>query len=348
MSSGLYKTEMDPQIATEAAKHLSSILILDVPPGSQIAIDGRSFIASEKFKGFKLIPPGVHLVLSRNANQSAAAPVSFFVVFECSNILVKRWNEKREQLESLEDLDQEERLKLGVRNFDFDDGMAPYDLSLLPQWRKLSRLIDSNVVSKIMNGAPHISVAEEAQHQSAISPQSTVVSYTNIPLLIKRSGCSAAELSALNLDKTDELVESIKYKYLGNWKDMLGEIQFAFVAFMFGQSLMGLEQWKRLIHFILGCFSIPEELAPMFQEALRVLRHQIEFVILQDPTAADILADSFLKRDLVEFIVEMIESPVDSGIKRECSRMKNILVQKLGWEIGIEEGGEFAPVVVRL
>jgi A1 cistron-splicing factor AAR2 len=60
-----------------------------------------------------------------------------------------------------------------------------------------------------------------------------------LPRLVKVAGATAAELTALNLDKTPLLEELIVSRYGGQDDAILGELQFAFVAFVFGQSLDG-------------------------------------------------------------------------------------------------------------
>lgn len=53
------------------------------------------------------------------------------------------------------------------------------------------------------------------------------------------AGISAAELTALNLDKSALLETVVAQQYAGRFDDLLGELQFAFVAFVFGQSVDG-------------------------------------------------------------------------------------------------------------
>lgn len=51
-------------------------------------------------------------------------------------------------------------------------------------------------------------------------------------------GMSPQQLTALNLDKTC-LLRDILQKHLSNADDLLGELQFSFLAFLMGQSLEG-------------------------------------------------------------------------------------------------------------
>ncbi|CAJ2653164.1 unnamed protein product [Trifolium pratense] len=64
---------------------------------------------------------------------------------------------------------------------------------------------------------------------------------------------SAQELSSLNHDKT-QLLETLLEKNYGGSEDLLlGELQFAFIAFLMGQSLEAFLQWKSWLIFLFGC-----------------------------------------------------------------------------------------------
>ena len=77
--------------------------------------------------------------------------------------------------------------------------------------------------------------------------------YTRLPgRLLKQRGLTAAELTAANLDKSAALLAAVGQRYgsgsscgsLSCMEGLLGELQFAFAAFVFGQSLDGFSQVK--------------------------------------------------------------------------------------------------------
>ena len=47
------------------------------------------------------------------------------------------------------------------------------------------------------------------------------------------------QLTALNLDKTGMLLQVLQKHYGGSGEELLGELQFSFLAFLMGQSLEG-------------------------------------------------------------------------------------------------------------
>lgn len=53
---------MDPETAKKYINKLGVLLCLDVPLGVEFGIDYMLWEVGEKFKGVKLIPPGIHYV----------------------------------------------------------------------------------------------------------------------------------------------------------------------------------------------------------------------------------------------------------------------------------------------
>ena len=371
--TGLYETKMDQATALRATEHLSTVLLLDVPAGTQFGLDGQCFVVGEKFRGVKMIHPGVHFLSTNNTSQSCiSAPVSFFCFFDRQSILVRQWNPETEQLEEFQDVDQEERLRQGVRRFEFDDGLAPWNASHWSQWKTLSGWITQQTRDRIMNGLTLISVAEEARGTEGLSrsvpseaalieqleknadqvQQGQKLNYKEFPALIKEQGCQASELSAMNLDKTGKLSAILRDCYGNDWKQLLGEMQFAFVVFFFGQSLQSLEQWKLMLHLLLGCFDGACTFPELFSHFLKALRHQLQFLLRNDneslDEAAELLSNSFLKADLTEFIrCEMAEdSGLSDAVRKECTRLASLVLEKLQWNLEDVEDGEYAPTVV--
>lgn len=56
---------MDPDIALKLFEDGATLFFLDVPLGSEFGIDFNSWRTGEKFKGVKMIPPGLHYIYYR-------------------------------------------------------------------------------------------------------------------------------------------------------------------------------------------------------------------------------------------------------------------------------------------
>ena len=57
--------------------------------------------------------------------------------------------------------------------------------------------------------------------------------------MLQVPGVTGAHLSALNLDKSMLLEQLLQQHYRRDGRQLLGELQFAFLAFLMGQSLEG-------------------------------------------------------------------------------------------------------------
>ena len=154
-----------------------------MPTGTIVGIDHRSFIAGPNFKGVKMIPAGgVHFVATnasgrRKDEASSSSPSSsshigptnffFFHASEPGAVIVRRWSVEHEVLVPLNDEDEEARYAAGVRNFDFDAGLAPYDLGSLALWRSLTRFISQKTTARVAppgsSGIVAMSVVAEAE-----------------------------------------------------------------------------------------------------------------------------------------------------------------------------------------
>ena len=56
---------MDQSTAQQLFDVGAMLVLLDVPPETEIGIDMHSWQTGEKFKGIKMIPPGIHFIYFR-------------------------------------------------------------------------------------------------------------------------------------------------------------------------------------------------------------------------------------------------------------------------------------------
>lgn len=57
--------EMDQDLAKRLLVEGATFVFLDVPIGTQFGIDMKSWSTGTKFRGVKMIPPGIHFVYFR-------------------------------------------------------------------------------------------------------------------------------------------------------------------------------------------------------------------------------------------------------------------------------------------
>jgi len=85
---------------------MARLIILDIPSGVTFGIDAFSFTIGIKFRGVRLIPPGLHYCHysvgggdEQQSNGFGGRHGFFFAAREADDIIVWRWNNSLEDLE---------------------------------------------------------------------------------------------------------------------------------------------------------------------------------------------------------------------------------------------------------
>ncbi|EXB66973.1 hypothetical protein L484_004898 [Morus notabilis] len=386
---------MDPEMALELVKHGAMLLLLDVPQYTIVGIDTQVFTVGPAFKGVKMIPPGPHFVFYSSSSRDGkefSPIIGFFCHVGASEIIVRKWDQQDEKLVKVSE-EEEERYSEAVRSLEFDKHLGPYNLRQYADWTRLSNYITKSVIERIEPIGGEITVANEPamikntpktamekalDEQLKSSKCSTSIDksqlrgcyYTSIPRVIKRKGAQGHELTFLNLDKT-QLLESLLIKDYGGSEDLLlGELQFAFVAFLMGQSLEAFLQWKSLVSLLFECTEAPfHTRSQLFVKFIKVIYFQLKYGLQKDSpdttgAAAALLDDSWFSADsflhhLFKDFFSLVQdaSVVDGDLLSWTRRLQELLEKTLGWEfqqksavdgIYFEEDDEFAPVVEML
>lgn len=130
---------MDQQTALKLFEKGGVFVFLNVPEGTVFGIDMKSWNTGEKFRGVKMIPPGVHYIFYSAANDSGdvAPRTGFFHNFRPSEMLVKKWDEKLEGM-SEEPVSEEEIVRLKDNIKSLDGFLGPYPYNIHERWKTLS------------------------------------------------------------------------------------------------------------------------------------------------------------------------------------------------------------------
>lgn len=204
-------------------------------------------------------------------------------------VLVLRWNTDTEQFDNLNVQEPEEadRYRAGVLRFEFDATLGSYpfaDDGMRLAWRGLTSHISPHVLftleplGKLMRShSKPLSAREQAQLQPASSEtwplsqdqdqgQSPIAAtststmtntyYTPIPKYFPTEdglGMDPAMRTKLHLDKTAMLEFLTRNRFQGDMAFILGEMQFAFLSFLLGQSFESFDQWKALVQLLCSC-----------------------------------------------------------------------------------------------
>jgi A1 cistron-splicing factor AAR2 len=288
---------MQEQIPQELAQKLfeqgAILILLDLPSHLQLdfGVDFNSWQTGPKFKGLKLIPPGLHYIhySIQSKQQGQALSVAeqslksgFFHEFKSGELMVRKWNPDQEIFTEI--YDQEELARFRCNILEFDQFLGPYPLVADPstgnrntyqEWLSLSKHISSTVLTKILPEgyciySMHMTskfsdVPDERLKDVQPSTQTLHqerLHFTDFDL--KKSfpqGAAGQELSNYARDKS-WLLESLLSNYPATQSSsnhetsetfLLGELELSFVLFLVAQVFDGFEQWKALIH--LFCYS---------------------------------------------------------------------------------------------
>ncbi|XP_058748101.1 uncharacterized protein LOC131620930 [Vicia villosa] len=381
---------MDSQTALELVKNGATLLFLDVPQYTLVAIDTQMFSVGPAFKGIKMIPPGTHFVYYSSSTRDGkefSPTIGFFIDVGSSEVIVRKWDQQEERLVKVSE-EEDERYSHAVRNMEFDRQLGPYNLSHCEDWKRLSNFITKSIINRLEPYGGEISVEcendvfrnthktpmEEALDKKLnIGNSGTSVGkfqrkgcyYTSIPRVVKCKGISGQELTSLNLDKTHLLETLLASSYGGSEDLLLGELQFAFIAFLMGQSLEAFFQWKSLVSLLFGCTEAPfHTRTRLFTKFIKVIYYQLKYGLQKDrkdDTGPPLLDDSWLSTDSFlhhlckDFFSLMLDgSVVDGDLLKWTRKFKDLLESNLGWEfqqssavdgLYFDENDEFAPVV---
>ncbi|KAG5052955.1 hypothetical protein JHK87_005153 [Glycine soja] len=384
---------MDPGTALELVKHGVTLLFLDVPQYTLVAVGTQMFSVGPTFKGIKMIPPGIHFVYYSSSSRDGkefSPIIGFFIDAGPSEVIVRKWDQQDERLIKLSE-EEEERYSQAVKNLEFDRQLGPYNLSHYEDWKRLSNFITKSVIERlepiggeitveceneIVRNTTKMPMEEAIDKQLKVGNSATSVGksprkgcyYTSIPRVVKCKGISGQELTSLNLDKT-QLLETLLAKDYGDSEDLLlGELQFAFIAFLMGQSLEAFLQWKSLVSLLFGCTEAYLCFHLCFVRCLfGYVAYGYQTLIdydHMDETGSALLddswlsADSFLHHLCKDFFSSLLDgSVVDGDLLNWTRKFKELLERNLGWEfqqgsavdgIYFEENDEYAPVVEML
>ncbi|KAI9327977.1 A1 cistron-splicing factor [Obelidium mucronatum] len=385
------------------------LVLLDAPVDISFGIDLNEWQTGPRFKGLKLIPPGLHFVHYSSKNSSTGETgirTGFFKFFASKEIYVTQWDKAEEDLldDSVLDKDQIERIKYNILQFEPNLGAYPliphpqqplptYQKwlrltnyisqpllsSLLPTSKKVSSLVsvsrfsdlDDSILSTAGVAAPGVEkdgdmVMEKEQQQQQQNQNLQHLVSLNIqftPIDLKRSFPSNAtpqERTKYSLDKSYLLNHVLKTFYKGDFKLLLGELQFSFILFLVGQVYDGLEQWKCLVQLLCSAKeATTSATGGLYYEFLGVLHAQLQecpedfFVdalsssnflrvaivelvsTLRDPDTVDRLPNVQMEKrvtQFVELVTERFQWDLEEAVKEK-------------WDADETEEGEYAPMV---
>lgn len=372
---------MDQNTAQTLLTQGAKLILLDVPTGTDIGIDMKSWNTGNNFKGIKMIPPGVHFVHYSAVNKlgEMAPRIGFFHDFKEYEFLVRKWDSKEEDI-SLESIPEEtiERLKDNLK--ELDRYLGPYPYEIWKQWKELSSRITESLVTRCSPLCGYVRSALELENCSdALRPRGgesnskrrrsgrltmedkeeellpnlkpkpgTELRLTEIPDKHYPDDATPSEITRHSLDSS-YVIHTI-LKKLREPVEIIGEMQLTFVCFLVGQSLDAFEQWKKLVTLICGVDKAIPQYRSIYMEFLQIL--EIELLYVPEEVLCDIVAsNNFVYHNLCKLFGNIeSNSEVDGRLKSYAKRLQDRLTAKFLWDFSnlLEETDDEAPVIVTL
>ncbi|KAI8063297.1 A1 cistron-splicing factor [Gongronella butleri] len=378
---------MDQDTANQLFEVGGKLLFLNAPSNLEFGIDYNAWTIGPRFKGVKLIPPGLHFIYYSSTSKEGTQGLrtGFFKYFDPSDVVVREWNPAIEDLYDETHIDpaQIERYKINIREFDVN--MGPYPLepaSYYQRWQRLTRYITPGLVRRVLpnNGkVSHLPPGEPVHpEQQQTQQQQTLRTPTDenedeavplqrrgrgqalekeegmefTPFDLRQSfptGASAAQITRWSMDKSWLAQDLLHSVYHDDHRLLLGEFQLAFVCLLMAQNFSGFQHWKQVVHLLCSCHELLEQKPTLFVDFIDVLEDQLE------ECPIDFFRDILSENNFIASMLKNLHSALPGAgtdLNRRFDQLTRFIEKRFNWEIDTGdddlEDDEDAPVIVDL
>ncbi|KAM4695077.1 protein AAR2 homolog [Discoglossus pictus] len=373
-------SEMDPELARELFFKGATLVILGVPEGTEFGIDSNSWQVGPRFRGVKMVPPGVHFmhysVIRKGGNPGESGPRSgVFLHLEQSDIRLMRWDCQEEEIIQASKEDAE-RLRDELTSL--DPFLGPYPYESLRRWISLSSHIRKETVQKLQPvcgtifSFPEVLPVEQmtntedrARHNlprydtecqsykegmarlpEMKQKEGTEIRFSKLPSKMYPENATPAQVTQHSMDLSYALGKLMDTYYPGQPIQLLGELQFSFVCFLLGNVYEGFEQWKNLLNLLCRAENFSLQHPKLYVEVISVLYHQLAQVP-KDFFIDIVSQDNFLTSTL-QVLFSFLCSPLaDPTLRKKAVRFRGHLTKTFQWDFE-EEPADCAPLLVQL
>ncbi|KAL3279179.1 hypothetical protein HHI36_016692 [Cryptolaemus montrouzieri] len=377
---------MNQDLAKKLFEEGGVLIFLGVPVGTEFGIDFKSWNTDERFRGIKMIPPGIHYIFySATSSTGDISPRSgFFHNFQRGEIVLRKWDMDKEDMSDKLGTDEE------ISNFRhnlkaMDNFLGPYPYDIYEKWINLIENVTGNLVSQLI---PHSGIVRSALELEGCSDadrprvDKNGISTSNfkkkkrmrlssssaedaedqlLPIMKAKSGTALRSTEfpekhypegSTPSDITQHSLDSsyVLENMISKYKepsDIIGELQFSFICFLVGHSLEAFEQWKRLINLFCSCEVAITKYRRLYDLLLNTLKLQVTEI--PEEFLADIVSNNnFFYMKVRDLFRNIQSSNVDGNLKSKMNRFKEYLTETYNWNFEhLEwEEDEDAPVVV--
>ncbi|XP_053991724.1 protein AAR2 homolog [Hylaeus volcanicus] len=188
---------------------------------------------------------------------------------------------------------------------------------------------------------------QKLEHNDAFRfVHSNTLFFLEVPKLKLPANAPGHVKTCMMHDNSSILETILVDKLQGEWEQILGEIQFAFVCFLLGKNYDAFEQWKRLIILLSSCDTASQTYIDLFAGYLRVLHNQL-LQVPNDFFHESVLSNNFFIQSLGN-ICEICEGEnVPQKLQKRVAFIKKAIVEKFHTSLTeILQLHEDAPLIV--
>ncbi|XP_036961389.1 protein AAR2 homolog isoform X1 [Acanthopagrus latus] len=373
--------DMDPDVARRLFEEGAFLVLLGVPQGTELGIDCKSWQVGPRFKGVKMIPPGIHFLHYCSANPPSCGgeigpKTGLFLTLKPREILLANWDPKTEDLDFSASQNEEEVSRIRASLRDLDPFLGPYPYEVMRKWVSLTDRLSQEVASSLQPLSGRVCAfsdvvpvvdfrhtkdrEEQPRNDTACQSmkegldrlprmkhrEGTELRFSTIPEKNYPPGATPAEITQCSMDLSYALETVLEKNHRLQPLNLLGELQFAFVCFLIGNVYEGFEHWKRLLVLLCRAEEAMRERKELYLGLIAVLYHQLG-EIPPDFFVDIVSQDNFLTSTLQDFFQFASGPGVDGTLRKRAEKFKAHLTKKFRWDFDADLD-DCAPVVVEL
>lgn len=276
---------MDPDVARGLFEEGAILVLLDVPQGTELGIDCKSWLVGPRFRGVKMIPPGLHFLHYCSVNSPSCGgeigpKTGLFLTLKPREILLAKWDRKEEDLDFSDSNNQEEVNRIRGTLQELDPFLGPYPYEVMRKWVSLTDHISEELATNLQPLSGRVCAfsdvipelqfrhtkdrAEQPRNDTACQSmregldrlpkmkqrEGTELRFSVIPKKTYPPGASPAEITKCSMDLSYALETVLKKKYEQQPLNLLGMCyahQYIIESYLFWQK-------KNVYNF----FSLPQ------------------------------------------------------------------------------------------
>ncbi|XP_076132072.1 protein AAR2 homolog isoform X2 [Alosa pseudoharengus] len=377
------EVDMDPEVARGLFEEGATLVLLDVPEGTELGIDYKSWQVGPRFRGIKMIPPGLHFLHYSSSNPKSMGgeigpKMGLFLSLKPRELVLAHWDRNEEDLDfsATQNVEEVERVKAGLR--ELDPFLGPYPYDTLRKWVSLTDRVTQEVAEALqpLNGrvcafcdvVPELQLTHTRDRAEQNLPRNdtacqnmkegldrlprmkqregTELRFSHIPKQIYPPGATPAQITQCSMDLSYALSCLLEQHYPQQPLNVLGELQFAFACFLLGNVYDAFEHWKSLLSVLCRSEEAMRTHKELFLGLISVLYHQLG-EIPPDFFVDIVSQNNFLTTTLQDFFQFATGPGMDSTLRKRAEKFKVHLTKKFRWDFEADLD-DCAPVVVEL